>query len=340
MKTISWRGAALGLLSGLFVLGLVLVFLQGSAIQGKGNASPGGWSVIRPPSDVDALVVGPQEIWAGGKDGVFRLDLETLQVSGPVNCGHPVEYVRALVLDADGTLWIGHDRGLSRRDSAGCVLLTEQDGLPDPRVNALLRDRAGRLWVGTWGGAAVLSDGVWRTLTSRDGLLVDMVSVIMEDAQGGMWFGSAVAPQGGLSILQDGGWQHLSTDEGLPHNNINALVQDSQGAVWIGTGLMDRGGTARLIQQDGAWSVKEVFDSQDGLAGNKGRSLMIDRGGRTWVGSEYDGLSRRDQSGWKVLTVQDGLSHNEIKVMLQDDAGNLWIGTRDGITRIDSRDLP
>jgi ligand-binding sensor domain-containing protein len=125
----------------------------------------------------------------------------------------------------------------------------------------------------------------------------------------------------------------------LPHNNIQGLVQDRQGAVWAATGLLDRGGTARLTQSGDTWSIAQVFDSQNGLAGNKGRSVLVDQTGRVWVGSEYDGLARQTPSGWEILTTKNGLSHNEIKVMKQDVFGNLWIGTRDGVTRIDHQAL-
>jgi ligand-binding sensor domain-containing protein len=197
-----------------------------------------------------------------------------------------------------------------------------------------LRDRAGQLWVGTWGGAAVQSGTGWRVLRAADGLLVDMVNVIMQDSQGGMWFGSAVAPQGGLSILARGQWQYLSRSEGLPHNNIQALGQDQNGAVWVGSGLLDRGGTAQLTQSGGAWRVNAVYDGHNGLAGNKGRSLLVDGTGKLWIGSEYDGLAHQTAAGWEIFTTVDGLSNNEIKVIKQDQQGNIWLGTRDGLTRI------
>ena len=339
MKEWSLGGILISLVAGLVIIFLTLTRLPGNIVQGAQPTEPAGWSVFRPPTDVYALAIGPGSVWAGGKDGVMRLDPQSGKAFETVQCDQKLEYVRALLLDADGTLWIGHDGGLSRKDADGCVTLTEKDGLPDKRVNALLRDRAGQLWVGTWGGAAVLSGGTWRTLRVRDGLLVDMVNVIMQDVQGAMWFGSMVAPQGGVSILSNGRWQYLTTANGLPHNNVQGLAQDRQGAVWAATGLLDRGGTARLTQSGEQWSVAQVFDVQTGLAGNKGRSLLVDQAGRLWVGSEYDGLARQTPSGWEILTTKDGLSHNEIKVMKLDESGNLWIGTRDGLTRIDHQVL-
>lgn len=332
------KGRLLGGALTCLTLGVALFRLM-PTIRPSTTAPPPGWSILRPPTDVYALAIGADGIWAGGRDGVVRLDLQAGKVIETVACDEKLEYVRALLADEDGTLWIGHENGLSRKDAHGCITLTEKDGLPDRRVNALLRDRAGQLWVGTWGGAAIQSGGTWRTIRTRDGLLVDMVNVIMEDAQGEMWFGSAVAPQGGLSILHNGHWSYLTRAEGLPHNNIQALAQDARGAVWAATGLLDRGGTVRLTRSGDQWVIAQVFDSQNGLAGNKGRSLLVDQAGGLWVGSEYDGLARQTSTGWEIFTTRDGLSHNEIKVMKQDGSGNIWIGTRDGLTRIDHQAL-
>lgn len=339
MKTRSVGGVLLCLALGLTILWLIFARMPEAAAQGTTKTQPAGLTIFQPPYDVDALSMNSTNLWAGGKDGVMVIDLINGKGFEPVPCGGKLEYVKAVWVDEDGTLWIGHDKGLSRKDKNGCVTLTDKDGLPDIRVNSLLRDRSGRLLVGTWGGVAVLANGTWTVINSKDGLLVDMVNAIMEDDQGGLWFGSMVAPSGGISILYKGTWQYITREQGLPHPNIQALVQDRQGAVWAASGLLDRGGTARLTRKSDQWSIDQVFDSQSGMAGNKGRSLLVDRTGRLWVGSEYDGLARQTEGGWKIMTTADGLSHNEIKVMKQDVFGNLWIGTRDGVTRIDHQVL-
>ena len=149
-----------------------------------------------------------------------------------------------------------------------------------------------------------------------------------------MWFGSYAAPRGGLSYLQDGAWQHFSTENGLPHNNVNALFEDSFGSVWAGTGLLDRGGACRLTRNYNRWVISRVLTQHDGLAGARVRSILQDRMGVFWFGSEYDGLARFDGETWRVFTQADGLAASEVKTMLQDRAGNLWLGTIDGVTRI------
>jgi ligand-binding sensor domain-containing protein len=166
-----------------------------------------------------------------------------------------------------------------------------------------------------------------------------MVNVMLEDSYGGMWFGSYVAPRGGISYLKDGKWQKFSTTNGLPHNNINAFFEDQNRDVWAGTGFYDRGGAVRFVHTESGWVIKEVLASRDGLAGDKARSIFQDREGVLWIGSEFYGLARRENSRWLVLTEKDGLSHPEANCMIQDIDGNLWIGTMDGITRLNATAL-
>lgn len=315
-------------------IGTVLALLF--ALKG-GNGDkyvPPGWTITRPPHVVLTLTVHDDILWAGGKDGVYKLDRQSGDLVEKLEGEHSFEYVKALLVDSSGALWIGHWDGLTRYDGTVWHTYTEKDGLPDNRVNALMEDREGRLWVGTWGGAAFLEGGEWNVLTSADGLTDDMVNVILQDGEGGMWFGSYVAPAGGISYFKDGKWQLFSTSTGLPHNNITSLVEDSSGKIWAGTGLNKRGGAARFGPTDTGWAIEEVITRDDGLAGEKVRSLFQDSDGVIWFGSEYDGVARLDGSHWSVLTDKDGLSHNEVMCMLQDKEGNLWLGTKDGVTRV------
>lgn len=344
MTAVSWR--RIGILT-LILAGFVILVVVGQTVNRwqplqaprPGQINSIRWQIIRPPHEVSALAEQGEIVWAGGMDGVFALDRRTGTLVRELYPDTPLEGVRALLVDQAGTLWIGHQSGLTRYDGATWHSYTSNDGLPDNRVNALFLDDAGRLWVGTWGGAAILEqndldEGTWRVLGKREGLAEDMVNVMLQDRHGGMWFGSYVAPRGGISHLQDDTWQHFSTVDGLPHNNVTALIEDNAGAVWAGTGLLDRGGACRLERRETGWAIAEVLTQQDGLAGTKVRSIFQDHDDALWFGSEYDGLARYDGHSWRRFTQADGLAADEIKVILQDIDGDLWLGTTDGVTRI------
>jgi ligand-binding sensor domain-containing protein len=299
-----------------------------------------GWQVIRPPYDVNALAESGNIIWAGGKSGLFRLAVGNGDLIEEVIHNPPFEHVRALLVDDENnTLWVGHQTGLSQLKDGLWRTYTQEDGLPDNRVNALMIDDERRLWVGTWSGVAIRDGDGWRTLTQVDGLLEDMVNIMLQDHYGGIWFGSYVAPKGGISYLRDGSWQYFDIENGLPHNNITSLVETIDGHVWVGTGLLDRGGACQLTFSEAGWQIVQVLVRDDGLAGEKVRSIFQDNAGVLWFGSEYDGVALRSGDTWFRLDITDGISHSEVKTILQDVDGNIWLGTRDGLTRISSEAL-
>lgn len=298
-----------------------------------------GFQVIRPPHEVHALAIQGDTLWAGGQDGVVGIRLSRGEVYTTLSCDQSLDTTRALLVADDGSLWIGHTSGLSRKRGEDCHTFTKADGLPDNRVNALYQDPDGRIWVGTWGGAAVLTANGWQALTSADGLADDMVNVIFQDHLGGMWFGSAVSPRGGLTWCWQKRCRVYNTQNGLVHNQINTIFEDQKHNIWIGAGFYDRGGANRLAFRQEQWVIEQSLSQKEGLAGNKVRSIYEDQQGILWFGSESDGLTRYDGSGFKILTTANGLADQEVKAIVQDSAGSLWLGGLDGITRIQPQAL-
>ncbi len=300
---------------------------------------PKHWQIIRPPHEVSALAEGDDFIWAGGRDGVYKIEKDTGSLALELKCDIALSYVRALQFDLSGGLWIAHSSGLSYYDGTACKTYRETDGLPDKRVNALYLDHSGRLWVGTVAGAAVYEDKRFNKFLPVGGLADEMVNVIMEDSGGGMWFGSYNVRHGGLSYCNNGRCQHFTVKEGLPNNNITSIKETPDGKVWVGTGFYNSGGAVWFIKRQEGWFLSGTLLKNDGLAGEKVRSIYLDKRGAMWYGSEYDGIAVRNNGCWNVITVDDGLSDNEAKIMIEDKNGNLWIGTRNGITRISPKEL-
>ena len=295
-----------------------------------------GIEVVREPGEVRALALDGDTLYAGGRDGLFALDTRSMEVTRPVGVADlAMGQVRGLVLDADRTLWIAHERGLTRLRDGRARTYSTADGLPSDRVQCLLRARDGRLWVGTFRGAAVMDGESFDPLTTADGLLDDMVNAIAEDRDGGLWFGSYVAPRGGVSVLRDGSWHTFTLDDGLPHADVTCFLLAADGGMWAGTGFHDRGGAVRFeVPAQGAPRIAETLSAADGLAGEKVRSMWQDAEGHIWFGSESDGIAVRTPAGFRLLTTAEGMSDNEAKAILPDGDGRVWLGTRNGITLV------
>ncbi len=313
----------------------LLALLAGAACEKAGGPPIPGLSIVRPPHEVSAMAIDGDMLYAGGREGVCKISLKTGRLIGPLDPPRPVTYVRALLVDKSGALWIGYGEGLLVLREGAWKSYSKADGLPDDRVNCLIEDHLGRIWAGTWGGAARLEDGKWSTLGKANGLCDNMVNVMMEDKEGVLWFGSYVAPSGGLTLLDPGGTvRRWTVQEGLPHNNVNGIFQDRGGAVWAATGFLDRGGACHFVKGREGWKLDGVIERKDGLAGDKCRSVFQDSDGIYWLGSEYDGTARYDGRAWRVVTEADGFSGQEAKAETEDAYGALWFATNDGLTRL------
>ena len=333
----------------LFVAAAFLLVSVGGGILTKMQPEkelPEGWTLIRPPGETYAMLIDGNDVWTGGQEGVYRIDRLEHTLIEKLSLPREVDYVKALNIDQEGALWIGHFNGLTILKNNSYLTLGEEEGLPDHRVNCFHVNSEENLMVGTWGGVAIYDGNKWETITSQDGLMVDMVNVIFEDSTGGYWFGHYLAPRGGISYLREGNWQYFSVDNGLPHNNITSFYEDDAGYIWVGTGLFERGGAARFVPDDhGQWVMDTVLSKNEGLAGEKVRYIFQDQRGIYWITSEFDGIAVFTKEALysgeasRILTEECGLANYEVKNVQQDVDGSIWLGTHYGVNVLEAAAL-
>ncbi len=125
--------------------------------------------------------------------------------------------------------------------------------------------------------------------------------------------------------------------DGLPSASVYSVTQDHAGYLWIGThdGLArydSRG--FRVFRHDPARPASLPADDVS--------ALLVDRGGRLWVGGEGTGLNLREPATggfrhWLHDPNRPGsLSANDVMALAQDRAGTIWVGTyAGGLDRLD-----
>ncbi len=131
----------------------------------------------------------------------------------------------------------------------------------------------------------------------------------------------------------------ISDDEGLAHSDVRALAQDREGYLWFGLRL---GG---LTRYDGYELKVHQHDPLDprSIGSRIIWSLMVDRTGTLWIGTE-GGLDRYERETGTFVHYRhdparpDSLAHNVVTCLFEDAAGRLWAGTRNGLSRLDDRE--
>ncbi|HEV2104192.1 MAG TPA: ATP-binding protein, partial [Candidatus Eisenbacteria bacterium] len=242
--------------------------------------------------------------------------------------GPSVPAARALLVDREGSLWIGGYRGLLQLPEPETVTWNDRDGLPmPPHARYVCRDRGG-LWLSTWYGLSRLEpgSGAWR------GRIVDADNRyrIVADGAGRLW-------TGGLRGFRERAGGRLvfhpvdMRPDSLMRISISAPRRD--GTLWLGTsaGLFTtpRGAGAPALAPGApppGWgrSWRDVW-VQD---------VLEDRSGTLWVSDGVqvahagaDSVARGLPVAWGRDTLRDVQNVNQI---VELPSGHLWLGTANG----------
>jgi ligand-binding sensor domain-containing protein len=290
-----------------------------------------GWKTVRPPYAVLALAEQADVIWAGGAEGLFRLDRFTGDLLPADLVNYPEQkYIRDLCVDHTGGLWIAHETGLTMFKDGRQRTFTANDGLPGGYCAAVIEDKDNNIWVGTETGMAKFDGQDWHDYTDEAGFGKITVSIIFQDSRGTLWFGSDSLNNTGLMRYDGDKWSSFPAAEDLiAHNTINDIFEDIEGNLWVGSGL-GTGGGASCIKESGVITLT----MEDGLRGPRVRSVFQDNRGRMWFGSEFEGSEVFDGQNKFPVTPDQGLAGWEVMEMVQDKAGVLWLATENGISRI------
>ena len=185
-----------------------------------------------------------EQVWVGADARLYRFSPERrLLGEQAVGKGR----IRRLLPAEDGSLWIGTEDGLFRRDPSGAVARV---GLEDGRVlggniHALLRTPDGALWAGTEfglmrmaAGSTVLSEVAVRgdkaaTHSSVLGLLLDGKGRLWIDTNAGLFR----APDWRAARLD---FEPVAERHGFGGQSFGAnLLADARGRVWSQRGVFD-----------------------------------------------------------------------------------------------------
>jgi signal transduction histidine kinase/ligand-binding sensor domain-containing protein len=220
---------------------------------------------------------GDGAIWIGTNNGIIRLDPasgEQIAYEHDPNdpAGIGPGYVKGMMIDRAGRLWIGTgEGGVQRLDPEGRVVerfLHDPDdpaSISDDYVTMLFEDRQGALWIGTRsGGLNALDPKTGRAVRylpepgNPHALSHHYVTSIVEDSDGILWIGTGGGGLNRADRMEDGSLLFTRTTEaqGLIDDDVMGILEDDDGSFWIST----KRGLARYNHQTGAYANFFIAD--------------------------------------------------------------------------------
>jgi len=290
-------------------------------------------------------------VWAGTKYGLVGVG-----VSGVLQraiAPRETDNVLALLADAQGRVWVGHesagllvyDAGALRAGGVASRRYTPREGLAGERVNALRR--AGQtLWIGTQTGLSELSLGAAanvapKTYTATHGLAEELVTALESDRDGNLWIGTAAA---GAQRLARNGFVTYGEADGLGHSVAGIFERANGELVVTSTGWL-------ISRFDGRRFTTVRPRLPESLPATRWRffqTTLEDRGGEWWVATgeglarfsrprAFEELATRPPQAF--YTTADGLAGDDVSQLYEDARGDVWIGTftpvANGLTRFE-----
>ena len=266
-------------------------------------------------------------------------------------------YIRAIVSDNNGHVWVGTDAALFEVAGTSVHSYGHEQGLADTAIRALQVGNNGTLWAATNVG------GLYRRAADRfervhvaDSAGSDAVRAIFEDDDGALWIGTedgrlfrgrdgqfepyAGAQDLGASVSailrdRDGNLWVATTGAGLlrlgigapgwldkrerTSNDVRALLEDPEGSLWLGTfgAGLERLHSGKFIP----------YGPDEGLPGSLTWSVAAGRGDSLWFGTDA-GLTHYSAGKFEYLAPRFGLKDIRVRAVMEDRSGAVWFGTQ------------
>ena len=311
------------------------------------------------PSEViNTVAIEGNSIWIGTISGLVQLDKSIItekenertkkrdsERSFPFSFNMPHTNVRAIVVDGDGTIWIGTPSGLAKYNITEDVWThytreNTNEGLASNNVKVISKNSS-KVWIGTTAGASCLDKktGKWSkhvAAATTEVLHSNWVSKLAEDGDG-LWFGNWKDSTEGAIVRynrQTDTFRFFSKED-LPLKSIERPITRIHGLtvgeneVWIGT----NGGLLRYDKTTDTWRHYTV---DDGLPNNEVWTIVLDAP-YLWTAHIGGVMSRYslESDAWKTYEIVPSVEWSNIGAIAVDPQ-YVWVTTVwEGIKRYD-----
>ena len=244
-------------------------------------------------------------------------------------------------------------------------------------VNSMMEDHKGRIWMATENEGVICYDGktAKRYLSGRNELVL---FGLCEDKSGNIYLGTSnaglfklvgnefvhIAQTGNapISAIYCDHYGHIvlgydgkgialyspredrlvdnpffSMEVDLSKSKVYSITEDNSGNLWLG--LLQKGLYMQPITDSGFHYMGYKMGSRNMIGNACVISTLIDSKGRTWVGTDKDGLYLFDSKDQPMKHFSDNFP-STVMAIAEDPSGLIWIGSyREGYGNIDPTSL-
>lgn len=283
----------------------------------------------------DDLIIGIAEdskgnkLFSDSRGGLTYFNGSKLEKVG--GAGRLAGVLRGHVEFEDGRQLMGSARGLWSYKNGKFTEASAQFGLNQNMAIYDILLNGDTLFVATsiHGVIKVVGGKVSQTFNIKNSNLPsNFAKSLFLDSRHRLW----IATDKGLAILTDGELFSYGEKEGMPSNNVFQFAEDGTGNIWIANF------TGGLVRYDG--DGFKVFNSDTGLSSDIIYSVIADKNGDIWAGSQLGVehlILNQDGKVEKFFWYDKndgftGIENNAGSAMCDSD-GILWFGTIKGVIR-------
>lgn len=272
--------------------------------------------------------------------------------------------VRSLKEMSDGSVWAGSSGGgaFQIKNDSTIQLLNRTHGLASDFVNAFETDFYGRLWICTNNGLNYLENGnvytfpfvekgltfisivhlneslIWvgtnkgifeidvnklivtQQFTIQHGLASNLITYLFNSSSGTVWVGT---DGGGIAYYSGNKFHHLTTkNSNMSSNTVWTITEDHEKSIWVGTSNgINRIRIGKFVN----------FSTIDGLSNNFSRSIISDKNGTIYVGTDGNGLHEFSDNRFIQLFPKNETGDIKVTSLFVDQSEHLWVGTSSGL---------
>ncbi|MCP4215573.1 MAG: helix-turn-helix domain-containing protein [bacterium] len=231
-------------------------------------------------------------------------------------------FIRALMKDGKGVIWIATNTGLCRYENGTFKAVptkTNSDWF------GLCEDKEGNIWATCLKGLVKNPAKEALLFTKKHG---DLILNLYCDSKNRLWGGSTR----GAVRYADGVYTHFTKAQGFPGDVCNGFYEDKNHDI-LATGAE---GMIRL--RNGEFPTANFETEMPGLTPS---FIFEDKHNPDvlWAGTYIDGLQRFADGKWFSFKDAPGMLTNQFYMAVEDEYGYFWFAGNRGIIRINKKGL-